>query len=557
MPPFRYEPFVNPMAGTIGSMLQHQADPQANAAVQIAQAQARAAEIGGQAWAGAAQNIGQNVSGAIAQATDPKRQIENMQLQAFKSQQMGRSVLARSIQQRTKMNTETGVPETDHQAVANDVSAAGFPDQAEAWLKTASSNAENLDKLKQLTAAHAKQQLETIGELAFNAKSAEDFTAGVLLAGQAGQLDTGNAQKFLDQLKPGEWQQAQKTYLPFSPSYAKQQAEMAKPTVVGKNAVLTTPDRAAAGQPPLASNLVPEQPTEASLAADLSSPDPTVRARAEKAMAALKPPPAQDEFQSFKGSYAKSLGAPSWDTLTPAQQINGFSAFTKAKQDPAVAAQAAATRELANQARQARLDAAATKAEPLDVSPDVKTTVTGKKYLDLSTYTGDARNKARVAAAGEGAVTVGKEEADAVTSIDTARLNQQALLNQIKDSLPTGPGGRIIAAPGTALSKVFQTNEQKSAFNTWRGTAVETMRAIAGSKGLRFNKDLLEQSIASDIPTLNDTLAVAQQKLKNINLQLDNVENSILVHDRSRLTPPDVVTPPPVLTPGLQGLANR
>lgn len=76
---FEYQPYRSPFAGSIAELMAHQHDPQARAAEQIGQAQARAAEISGNAWGQAAQGIGQQVAGAVQQATDPRRKMEQIQ----------------------------------------------------------------------------------------------------------------------------------------------------------------------------------------------------------------------------------------------------------------------------------------------------------------------------------------------------------------------------------------------------------------------------------------------------------------------------------------------
>lgn len=205
----------------------------------------------------------------------------------------------------------------------------------------------------------------------------------------------------------------------------------------------------------------------------------------------------------------------------------------QAKKDPAAAAMARELGGLNVDAAQARLDKMRTDAQPLDISPDVQTTVSGHKYLDGSSYTAEARNKARTAAGAAGVTMVSKEQADALQGIDNARLNQKAILGQISDLLPKDAAGRVAAAPGIALSKVFQTNEQIAAFGTWRTAAINTLRATAGAKGLRINEAEIAQAVENDIPKLTDTLGVAQQKVKNISTLLDNAEAPIVTRDRS------------------------
>jgi len=63
--------------------------------------------------------------------------------------------------------------------------------------------------------------------------------------------------------------------------------------------------------------------------------------------------PTHDEWSMFAASYAKQLGKPTWDALTPAQQQSAFTAFANAKADPAAARQAATIgAQVAQQQRQ-------------------------------------------------------------------------------------------------------------------------------------------------------------------------------------------------------------
>jgi hypothetical protein len=89
MPPFRYEPYVNRHAATIGGLIQHGPDAAARALEFRGQAQGRAAEIGGQATAQAIQGIGAQVAGVMhdvmrVQLEQPRRDLEAIQLRGAK-----------------------------------------------------------------------------------------------------------------------------------------------------------------------------------------------------------------------------------------------------------------------------------------------------------------------------------------------------------------------------------------------------------------------------------------------------------------------------------------
>lgn len=244
MPTFQYTPpDTSRAASSIAQTMGLPGQIEAQKAVAIANAQAEAARASGQAWNGAVQNIGQSVAGAVQQATDPRRQLEQAQLADLQRQKAARGVLAQAIKQYTTADPETGGLKTNHEAIAQAVSAAGFPDQAESWLKMSASNAESLDKLKTTTQQHQRQQIEAIGDLAFHAKTPDDFTSAVGLAAQHGLVDEKTAHGILDQAStaPDAWQAMRAKYLPFSPEYKKQQDELNKPMKVGKDESIVIP----------------------------------------------------------------------------------------------------------------------------------------------------------------------------------------------------------------------------------------------------------------------------------------------------------------------------
>lgn len=82
--PFTYQQYRNPYIGSIADLLQHQNDPQARAAEQIAAANAHAAEVSGQAYAGMASNLGQipgQIVQQVQQAKHTAQQDEAQKLQ--------------------------------------------------------------------------------------------------------------------------------------------------------------------------------------------------------------------------------------------------------------------------------------------------------------------------------------------------------------------------------------------------------------------------------------------------------------------------------------------
>lgn len=279
MAPFQYVAPENRNANSIAALMLRPGEIEAQRATQVAQAQGHAAEVSGQAWAGAAQNIGQGVSSAIQQATDPRRQLENAQLADLKRVQASRPILANAIKQFS--DPQGGV---DHEKVAQTLSAAGFPDQAESWLKMSAANAESLGKLRESTTKHAQEQAAAIGDLAFHAQNAQDFNSALGLAAASGLIDEAGAHRFAaqtDAAGPEGWQALKAKFQQYSPTWKTQQADQQKLHEIPEGGTLAN----AAGTVKIEGK--PKPPTQAELAVKAAGGD----AAAQVAMDRLKPTP--------------------------------------------------------------------------------------------------------------------------------------------------------------------------------------------------------------------------------------------------------------------------
>src|SRR5262249_16603439 len=65
-------------------------------------------------------------------------------------------------------------------------------------------------------------------------------------------------------------------------------------------------------------------------------------------------------------------------------------------------------------------------------------------------------------------------------------------------------------------------------FGTNTDAAVQAMKAVAGAKGLRLNKDLIAQSLKNNTPLVTDTQDVARTKYAKFMKFLDDPEKTIL-----------------------------
>jgi hypothetical protein len=497
--PFHYESSVDPrQSGTIADLILRRGDIAAHAAQQ-----------NGAIWGGAVQNIGQMIGALPGQIALGKRAELQDQIGAQQLQDM-KANAAERVTQHAEQETARD------QALTSQIGLALHdrlrPDDPTNNLVAMQEALDAAEHHKLITPEQAQQ---------FGAMASADPTkipevakswAGLTAAGRAEIEKTITA-------KPGE---------------------------------VTTSrwDGSPVGAP------LPEaRKTAAELAADAANPKSPTQAQSATALDLMRPPRPEPVPRPLDQQLFEAIAK--GDTKTADQIKQTLRTRAEATKDPGQVKLANELGALRAEEAKARLDGLKDKNKPADIEPDIQTTVAGRKYIDLSQYSGEHREKARAAAGAAGVVGVSKEQANALQEIDNARMNQHAILDQIGDLLPKGVGGRAVASVTVPLEKLFQTNDQIAAFNTWRTSAIQTLRATAGSKGLRINQAEIAQAIENDIPKLTDTVGVAQQKLKNIETMLENGERSILTRDRSVPAPMTGPATPPPLTPGLQRLSER
>src|SRR5262245_1354997 len=181
--------------------------------------------------------------------------------------------------------------------------------------------------------------------------------------------------------------------------------------------------------------------------------------------------------------------------------------------------------QLARQ-REARL-AAGGGAEDVGVSADVRTTSTGRQYVDLSKYKGKDYGAAQRQAHDAGVYGANAGESDALANIETTRQNLDEIEKSI-GKLPSSSTTRVISGPLNRLEAYTQWDPDLAAWGAYRSAARQAMRSMAGSKGLRINRAEIEQAMANDIPDITDTQATARQKLARVRKMLTTQENGVM-----------------------------
>ncbi len=155
-----------------------------------------------------------------------------------------------------------------------------------------------------------------------------------------------------------------------------------------------------------------------------------------------------------------------------------------------------------------------------------RTTISGNPYVDVTKYTGKAKNAAVTAAIKAGLPVPSEKEITQLNNMDAARLDAQYMAQQLDSKLAKDATGRIISGADNIIGKFAQTDPILGAVGSFQSAAARQILAL-GATG-RLNPTLLEVAIKNDIPQITDTVAVAQQRVKNLQKFFDDAERSIL-----------------------------
>lgn len=156
------------------------------------------------------------------------------------------------------------------------------------------------------------------------------------------------------------------------------------------------------------------------------------------------------------------------------------------------------------------------------------TTTSGNKYVDGTQFKGIQFNQARAWAQSHGVSFLNKNEVDQLKNIEIARQNQTAMFNNLQSVMPEGWGQRLAQYPNRAISSFTESDSILGAVDSWMPHTIQLLRATAGTAGLRLNQSLINSALDKVTITKNDTLATAAQKMANIEIQMNTIENALM-----------------------------
>jgi hypothetical protein len=366
MPPFQYSTPSNPFVGTIGQMIEQRGAIEAARAVAVANAQARAAEASGAAWGGAVRDIGHTVGSTITQLADPRRKLDQMAVDRATQMQTGERVLDQAMQPGAApqgpaegggtLPTPTRSPYLgedglyDIPKLTQVLAASGVAHLSPELLKGAEAINDSILKHQDLQLKTAQAETVLYGDMADGAlklvKAGVPIERALDVAAAPGLATQRFDQRRFMQLKD--------RLLAMSP--ADQQAALgslmdAAAKISPEKDLAKDAKRLDRYNRETASNLVPEKPTEVSLAADAANADSPTRAQSQAALDKLRD---QKNPPSLEEQYLKAVADGKKES---AQMIlDTWKAKAAASRDPVATAQLEAIRSLTQQEAQARLE---------------------------------------------------------------------------------------------------------------------------------------------------------------------------------------------------------
>lgn len=162
------------------------------------------------------------------------------------------------------------------------------------------------------------------------------------------------------------------------------------------------------------------------------------------------------------------------------------------------------------------------------VDANTMKTADGIPYVNGTNLQGTLANQAQLVAAQNGIPYLGKDAAAGMQQAQTVSDTLADIKSQLAPLQASSFATRPLNSLANNAETATQANAVLGAYKTFSATAIPLLKALAnGASGFRITQTELNNVMANDLPSPNDTVEVASQKIDNINKMLSNGERGI------------------------------
>lgn len=162
------------------------------------------------------------------------------------------------------------------------------------------------------------------------------------------------------------------------------------------------------------------------------------------------------------------------------------------------------------------------------VDTNTRKTADGVPYIDGTNLTGAVADNAQLVAAQNGIPYLGKDAAAGMQQASSVTKTLEDIKAQLEPLQATDWASRPINSLTNNVETSSQANAVLGAYGTFTAAAIPLLKALAnGASGFRITQTELNNVMTKDIPSPNDTVDTAAQKIDNIESMLSNGERGI------------------------------
>ncbi len=166
-----------------------------------------------------------------------------------------------------------------------------------------------------------------------------------------------------------------------------------------------------------------------------------------------------------------------------------------------------------------------------------ETTGNGATYIDASKVEPRTLNDLQEAAGKAKIPVVDKDTAQGLRDAATVKASQQRMMDLLDGRLADNPMSRLFVAPENKAKQIGQIDPNLAVTGSFIGPAIQSLRAMAGSKNFRITQAEITAAIDNFTPKITDTVPVARKKLETIDGFLKDKEGVVLGNRGGSSTP--------------------